>query len=196
MTLFNEEGVEKISTRHIAQSMGISVGNLHYHYANKHEVILKLQAGFIEKSDALALKLVELAPSAASFQLIIAETFSLIHDYRFLFNERLFLSRRIHAIEVMFREMIEKRREEFLVQVEWLKSQGLIRTDLPNEQYDFLFDQIVMLYNSWPSHISLLAKGKKSTKRQINDFVKIIGAIWIPYFTNRGLSMFAGSEGQ
>jgi|GEM_PF-3760667 len=176
--------------------MGISVGNLHYHYANKQEVILKLQASFIEKSDVLALKLVELAPSAASFQLIIAETFSLIHDYRFLFNERLFLSRRIKAIEVMFREMIEKRRQEFLVQIAWLKSQGFIRTDLPDEQYDFLFEQIVMLYNSWPSHISLLAKSKKSTKRQINHFVRIISAIWVPYFTDKGIAMFAGSKGR
>lgn len=190
MTLFNDEGVEKISTRHIAQRMGISVGNLHYHYPNKNVVILKLQQAFIEKSDELALKLAELVPSPESFQLIISETFMLIYDYRFLFNERSVLSRRINVIEQMFQEMIEKRRKEFLTQIEWLKSQQLIRTDLSNEQYDFLFNQIVILYNSWSSHISLLANDQQSTKDQINKFVKIIGSIWTPYFTSKGLSIF------
>lgn len=42
LKLFNEEGERVISTNHIAQHLGISPGNLYYHFANKDEIIVQL----------------------------------------------------------------------------------------------------------------------------------------------------------
>lgn len=187
--LFNNEGVENISTRHIAQKMQISVGNLHYHYPNKNELILNIQKEFLNKSDELAHKLMSTSPGADALNSSISEVFNLIYDYRFLFNERLLLSRKIPTIQKMFMEMLATRKKEFLDQTICLKSEGLIRKDIPNEQYDFLFYQIVILYNSWTSHIPLLVE-EEHKKDVVNKFVKIVSSIWTPYFTPKGLSLF------
>ena len=40
--LFNEKGSQQITTNHIAQEMGISPGNLYYHYQNKEEIIREI----------------------------------------------------------------------------------------------------------------------------------------------------------
>lgn len=42
LTLFNEQGERSISTNHIAAHLGISPGNLYYHFRNKEEIVLQI----------------------------------------------------------------------------------------------------------------------------------------------------------
>jgi AcrR family transcriptional regulator len=44
LELFNAEGTHAISTRHVAAALGMSPGNLYYHFDNKEEIIAALYA--------------------------------------------------------------------------------------------------------------------------------------------------------
>lgn len=42
LTLFNEQGEHKVSTNHVAAHLGMSPGNLYYHFKNKNDIIYEL----------------------------------------------------------------------------------------------------------------------------------------------------------
>ncbi len=46
--LFNEKGCLNTSTRHICESIGISVGNLYYYFKNKEEILIEIYTRHLE----------------------------------------------------------------------------------------------------------------------------------------------------
>ncbi|MBD0578172.1 TetR/AcrR family transcriptional regulator [Acinetobacter baumannii] len=56
LQLFNERGERSVSTNHIAAELGISPGNLYYHFRNKHEIIKELMHQYqVETLEMLSL---------------------------------------------------------------------------------------------------------------------------------------------
>ncbi|WP_151799749.1 TetR/AcrR family transcriptional regulator [Acinetobacter nosocomialis] len=56
LQLFNERGERSVTTNHIAAELGISPGNLYYHFRNKHEIIKELMYQYqVETLEMLSL---------------------------------------------------------------------------------------------------------------------------------------------
>jgi len=53
LDLFNEQGERKVTTNHIAAALGISPGNLYYHFGNKGEIIGELVSQYARRSMTL-----------------------------------------------------------------------------------------------------------------------------------------------
>lgn len=45
--LFNEKGCLNTSTRHISDELGISIGNLYYHFKNKEEILIEIFKNYV-----------------------------------------------------------------------------------------------------------------------------------------------------
>ena len=86
LLLFNEEGERQISTNHIAAYLGISPGNLYYHFRSKDEIIIQLYKRYSEELLALLtdrplpLSIVELVE-------YLAGVYNIMWRYRFLFSD-------------------------------------------------------------------------------------------------------------
>lgn len=86
LQLFNEQGERNISTNHIASHMGISPGNLYYHFNNKDEIIIQLFKRYShELLDYLSkAKLPESIEQMIDYMMGI---YDVMWEYRFLFSD-------------------------------------------------------------------------------------------------------------
>ncbi|MFC4158224.1 TetR/AcrR family transcriptional regulator [Chitinimonas lacunae] len=87
LKLFNEHGERSITTNHIAAHLGISPGNLYYHFRNKEEIVYRI---FLQYRDYMRDNL-----QVPSDRAIVAEdlgryletAFAAMWQYRFLFYD-------------------------------------------------------------------------------------------------------------
>lgn len=92
--LFNESGTAAISTNHIADALGISPGNLYYHFRNKEEIIRALFEQQFAHTDVLYNLPADRLPTLTDLQALVKATFALSWDYRFIYRELIALLRR------------------------------------------------------------------------------------------------------
>ncbi|WP_111859279.1 TetR/AcrR family transcriptional regulator [Acinetobacter sp. CFCC 10889] len=87
LQLFNERGERSITTNHIAAELGISPGNLYYHFRNKQEIIKELMECYQKETlEMLALpddRIVNANDKIRYFQVLSSQ----LWEYRFLHRD-------------------------------------------------------------------------------------------------------------
>ena len=86
LVLFNEEGERNVSTNHIAAHLGISPGNLYYHFRNKDEIIVQLFKRYSEELLAF-LNDTPLPADVTGTVRFMAGVSDVLWSYRFLFSD-------------------------------------------------------------------------------------------------------------
>jgi AcrR family transcriptional regulator len=87
LELFNEQGERKVSTNHIAAAMGISPGNLYYHFRNKEEIIFELFCQYEARTLSLLLPPTERAMTYADKIGYFEGILENMWEYRFLHRD-------------------------------------------------------------------------------------------------------------
>lgn len=87
LQLFNEQGERKVTTNHIAAHLGISPGNLYYHFKNKQGIIFAL----FERYEARVLNILQVPADRALQPLdklnYLQGVFNGLWDYRFMHRD-------------------------------------------------------------------------------------------------------------
>jgi AcrR family transcriptional regulator len=87
LALFNERGSANVTTNHIAEAMGISPGNLYYHFRNKAEIVRSLfqriMAGWAENYTPPKAR----PPTFRTMDAMAAGNFEIQWQYRFFFRD-------------------------------------------------------------------------------------------------------------
>ena len=104
--LFNNEGEAQVSSVDIASVMGISPGNLYYHYKGKDEVIIELFADFEEE-----IRIVLSAPIKEALKLednwvFLYIIFEEIYDFRFFYRNMSEILNRIPELKSSFARIL------------------------------------------------------------------------------------------
>ncbi|HKN31057.1 MAG TPA: TetR/AcrR family transcriptional regulator [Roseiarcus sp.] len=106
LAMFNQFGEPTVATTSIAFEMGISPGNLYYHYPSKEAIVTDLFAEFRREIETTLAAPEQRLPNAEDCWLFLHLVFEAIWKYRFVYRDINDLVARYHVIEVQFRRIL------------------------------------------------------------------------------------------
>lgn len=184
--LFNENGVNAVTVRSIAQAVGISHGNLCYHFANTDIIIERL---YQQLADTISAVLNQLIPeegiSVERLREMSVGTFTLLHEYRFLMRDFAGIMRRLPQIREQHRALMQRRRETFRQILAQLRRQGNLRPEVYPGQDTHLIEQMLIVGDFWLSSADVLFEGSDAEK--ISHYLGIFQALLVPMLTEQSL---------
>ena len=186
--LFNIHGTKAISTNHIAKEMGISPGNLYYHFGSKNDIIRSISDNFSnDLGSVLIIQLDTISDFSSNLTSLFNRFFKIQQSYQFLFLEGVYLTKqdsRLLDNYTNLRSLIKKGYHELLsnlVKIKVMKRQSLnIIDDLLDAQW------IIMWY--WINH-TILDKNTYDDS-QIKKGIKLSFSIIKPQLTSIGKVAF------
>lgn len=178
LLLFNQEGVENITTRHIAKALGMSQGNLHYHYPNKNVLISTLFEQFMAQIKGAARYNKETVLAKEAVLQSMADNFKIMYQHRFLFKDNEVVWRRIPIIKTQIIDFFDLKKKEIKALILHYKKEGIFRKDISDKQIDYLAKQFVFSISSWLVALEYIAPLNEDSATYFTQFTF---RLWLPY---------------
>ncbi len=153
LRLFNEHGEANVTTGHIADELGISPGNLYYHFRNKDEIIQHLFAEFEKAIDVAPGELGDASHAMEDLWLYLHVMFERIWAYRFLYRNLDDLLNRESKWKSHFNIIVGHKREETIVLCHALVDAGAMRAN--EEEIAALAENVLVVSSYWLNYENL-----------------------------------------
>ncbi len=184
LALFNKNGLSKITLRTIAKKMGISQGNLNYHFKKREEIIETLYFNLVNDID---LKMSKHQDNEISIEFLLNLCTSIMDDFykfRFFLLDFVQIIRENKVIKAHYFELSKIREKQFSVLFNILIKKGIIRKEILHNEYTFLYKRFQILGDFWISSAQV-TRARISVK-MIAEYATIINQSIYPYLTEKG----------
>jgi AcrR family transcriptional regulator len=184
LELFNSFGLSKVTLRTVAKKMGISQGNLNYHFKKREDIIEALYFQLVQNIDN---SMLDLEQSKAPFYLLvnISQTImSNFYEYRFFLLDFVQIMRENKKIRNHYTELTAQRAQQFLMLFNLLIEDEIMRKEILPNEYQNLYKRFQMLSEFWISDAEIIKT--KITKKTISTYSEILTQAIFPYLTIKG----------
>ncbi|HEY8957229.1 TetR/AcrR family transcriptional regulator [Chitinophaga sp.] len=189
LELFNEQGIDVITIRHIAKEMGISHSNIQYYFKNADDIIYTLYTQHIAAMNELPVFASSPGAGLGTLRESITTILQHIYRYRFIYIHFVVITRRMPEIKKVYAQRFGIRRRQLLRLFENYREQGIVREDIPVEVWESLIRSIYLIGDFWISSNELTTglKGKKA----VNYYARLLEDLFYPYLTEKGKQLAA-----
>jgi AcrR family transcriptional regulator len=182
--LFNDKGSQQITTNHIAQEMGISPGNLYYHYQNKEEIIreiFKLMASDMDGTWDISEPL-----SIMDFKSSMIKVQHILWKYRFFQKEQNYLLTKDTVLKKDHLKARNKRFKEITLFFQGLTKSGAMRGFEDETILPSLIKIGWIIVDYWMSFLDI--EGEKIDEENAKAGVDLLLLTLRPYMSQKALS--------
>ena len=141
--LFNRFGEPNVATTMVAADLGISPGNLYYHYPGKEDIVNHLFGQYLDDLQALLLAAQDVKDLEDAW-FFMHSLFELVWRYRFLYRDLNDLLSKYRQLEQQVKQVLADKHTAFLTMLKRLGDEGWL-TQSPTERDSSATQMLVML---------------------------------------------------
>jgi AcrR family transcriptional regulator len=108
LAMFNAQGEPNVTTNHIADELGISPGNLYYHYRNKDDIVEQLFARYETRMDQALLVPDGRLPTLEDVWMQLHLVFECMWTFRFLYRDLVDIVSRNRKLKQHFARILNR----------------------------------------------------------------------------------------
>jgi AcrR family transcriptional regulator len=178
LALFNAEGTHAVSTRHVAAKLGISPGNLYYHFGNKEEIVLSLY----ERIEAHLLGIiVPLQGPARSFDDVLQyldRIFGHLWEFRFFYRDLTTLLQEVPGLKERYRDLAERVQANSRMIFASMVEEGWMEAS--DEQVELLATNAWIVLSQWFTHWQVMSRRRNIQSADIHEGIRHLVALFSP----------------
>ncbi|MEX0968447.1 MAG: TetR/AcrR family transcriptional regulator [Bacteroidia bacterium] len=189
--LFNQHGLTTVTLRQIAVEIGISHGNLAYHYSNKGVILGEIYTRMDEEMATTVYPSKEKI-DLFHFNNLFMRISNFQKKYRFFYMDILEISRHHPEIIQRYRHTIKIRRDQFKLLFNTLIEMELLKPEPEPGYYKTLVHGIWVMSTFWLQQTKIL--GEHHPSIDSNSEVVHVWKIMLPHLTEKGLEQYRTIE--
>lgn len=124
--MFNAKGEPNVTTNHIADELGISPGNLYYHFRNKDDIVERLFARYEQRIDDALLIPEGRLPNLEDVWLQLHLVFECMQEYCFLYRDLVDILARNRKLKFRFARIMTRAGESATAMMRGLAEAGVM----------------------------------------------------------------------
>jgi AcrR family transcriptional regulator len=180
LVLFNTEGTGAVTTNHIADRAGLSVGNLYYHYKNKEEIIRAVYEQMAGEWDALYDLPSDVLPTVADLERLLSGNYEILWRYRFFYRELIALNRRDPILAERFQAVRARGFADFTHLFAVFVESGIFRPVSDPCELEELTRLCWMVSEFWMAFVELGGETVDLPRHQ-SEGVALLRRVLVPY---------------
>lgn len=179
---YNAKGVANVTSRDLAKELGMSHGNLEYHFPNKVALLLAIYERMrTEISADYEIKETQEPFDAFNTLLIHLEAFQ--EKYKFFNLDFLEISRNAQEIGALLNETYKLRQGQLATFFEKFRQAGYIKEEVTTANYSLILHSVMVLIMFWKVQQSVLPAGAQLGETRLT---KHVWALLHPIMTSKG----------
>lgn len=183
LELFNSEGLKEVTLRRIAGEMGISQGNLSYHYKAKADIVSALYFQLVDRMDIEMEKITQEQPILSFLYQSSLVSMQTLFEYRFITKDLYAVLGADKQLKEHYLGLQGTRRKQFSFLFQNMISTGLLRGEEFEGEYDRLYQRMNILGDNWINAAILLDDKQASG---VEFYHQLLFEVIYPYLTEKG----------
>jgi len=149
LAMFNAQGEPNVTTNHIADELGISPGNLYYHFRNKDDIVEQLFTRYEARIDDALLVPEERLPNLEDIWLQLHLVFECMWAYRFLYRDLVDILARNRKLKLRFARIMTRASASAAEMMRGLVRAGVMRASAGEVRA--LAENVLLIATFWQS---------------------------------------------
>ena len=150
LAMFNAQGEPNVTTNHIADELGISPGNLYYHFRNKDDIVEQLFSRYETRIDDALLVPEDRLPNLEDIWLQLHLVFECMWAYRFLYRDLVDILARNRKLKLRFVRILTRASASAAGLMRGLARAGIMRASAA--QIRALSENVLLVATFWQSY--------------------------------------------